>query len=276
MQAESRTHLAVVLAVTLLAALLAAGCGGQARDEPPALPADLAESLAGRADAVADRLSEGNPCAAAAEADELVRESGEAVEAGRVPPPLRDELLAGARDLAGRVECPAEAQPEEPPVEAAPDEPDEPAEVPEGEVQTLGLADAGEIEFRLLGDVLELVQVRPAPGWTHSVSADDDEIDVDLERGNREIAVAIDADGDGRLKLDVDYEAGRGGGEQSIRLGSAGEVVFEARGGTLLLLAAELAAGWQADVKEDGGDKIEIEARHGSGSEITLVIEPAD
>jgi hypothetical protein len=263
----------------LLLVLAAAGCGATPQEEEqPALPAELAEALAARADGVAERLAAGDQCAAAAEADELVHETRAAVEARRVPVQLEAELLTGAQELAARIECPPDA--DEPPAaqEEPPAEPEAPPEepaVPEA-VQTLALGDAGTIEFRLLGDgeTLELVGVLPASGWRHSVSADEDEIDVDLSRGNREISVAIDADGGGRLTFDIDYEAGRGNGTHVIGLGPAGEVAVTVQNGTLSLLRADLGPGWTATVDEDD-DTIEVEGRHEDGSELSLVIEVA-
>jgi hypothetical protein len=268
------TH--AVLTVILLLAFAAAGCGATAEEERPALPRELADRLAARADGVAERLAADDPCAAAAEADELVREAAAAVERGDVPPPLESELLASARELAGRVECPPEGAEPPPEDEAPPAEPEAPPEDPGAAdaIRTLALGDAGTIEFRLLGDgeTLELVQVRPASGWRHSVSADEDEIDVELARGNREISVAIDAEGGGRLSLDIDYEAGPGTGAHVIGLGPAGEVAVEVHGGTLTLLHADLGPGWTASVDEDE-DTIEVEGRHEDGSELSLVIE---
>lgn len=275
----SRALSAAAAGLTAVALLVAAtACGaGDRQAGPPALPPDLADSLAARADAVADRLAEDDACAAAAEAHALVRDSTVAVEEGRVPPALEPELLGGVQDLASRIECPDDAEAAEPPAASPePDEPtDEPATAPQGDARTLGLGDAGEIEFRLVGDGLELVQVRPAPGWRHSVSADEDELDVDLSRGNREISVAIDAEGGGRFTLDLDYETGRGAGEQTIGLGDGGEVVFVVEGRTLRLLDARFAAGWTVQVSEDENE-FELEARHEDGSEIVLTVELDD
>lgn len=98
-------------------AALAAGCGAAPEQEaaPPALPAPLADDLAGRADAVAAHLAAGAPCAAAGEADDLVHATVAAIQAGQVPPQLQEELLAGAQELLHRIECLPAASP--PPAE---------------------------------------------------------------------------------------------------------------------------------------------------------------
>jgi len=78
---------------------LAAGCGGAERQ---AIPADAAEALAARSDRVADALAQGDLCTADREADELVA----AAEAADLPLAYRRPLLATARGLAARIECP--------------------------------------------------------------------------------------------------------------------------------------------------------------------------
>lgn len=118
---RTRTRPASTLLVPLVLAL--AGCGGgddaagtQPRPDPPLLAAPVAERLAARSDAVADGLAAGDVCGAAHEADALHGEALAAVEAGDVPPALRDELLATARALVDAVNCPP------PPTEEADDD----------------------------------------------------------------------------------------------------------------------------------------------------------
>jgi hypothetical protein len=100
----------------VLAAVLAAGCGGAGETGPSeqALPAPVAEGLAGRADEVAARLATGDACAAAGEADDLLHEAVQAVNDGRVPSPLQEELLASANELVESIEC-VPAEPAGPP-----------------------------------------------------------------------------------------------------------------------------------------------------------------
>jgi hypothetical protein len=112
-----------VLAAAVVA--IAAGCGG-ATDEgaEPTLPAPLAEQLAVRADAVGDRIAAGDPCAAAAEADDLLHATVRAVREGQVPAALQDELVTATQQLLQRIDCPvAEPAAPEPPVEPAEIEP---------------------------------------------------------------------------------------------------------------------------------------------------------
>ena len=83
------------------------GCGGapEAEETAPVLPAPVADDLAGRADAVAAHLAAGDACAAAGEADDLVHATVAAIQAGDVPPPLQEELLAGAQSLLHGIDC---------------------------------------------------------------------------------------------------------------------------------------------------------------------------
>jgi hypothetical protein len=89
------------------------------------LPAPVADDLAARADTVADRLADGDPCAAAAEADELVHATVQAVQAGLVPPELQEELLAGAQELLHGIECTLPEPPAEPPPPTETDDDDD-------------------------------------------------------------------------------------------------------------------------------------------------------
>lgn len=89
-------------------ALLAAGCGGE-REPEPRLQAGLAQSLAERSDSVAALLEEQDPCGARSEAQQLQADAIAAVNAGRVPAGLQEELLAGATSLAESIDCPSAA-----------------------------------------------------------------------------------------------------------------------------------------------------------------------
>lgn len=89
----------------LLAA--AAGCGGGEveRDAVPTLPAALAAELAGRSDAVAERLEADDPCGALAEAEALQADTIAAVNQGRVPAPFQEELGAAVASLVASIDC---------------------------------------------------------------------------------------------------------------------------------------------------------------------------
>jgi hypothetical protein len=82
---------------------LVAGCGGEER--APQLPAGLAESLAARSDAVAERLAAGDECAAQDEAEALQRDAIEAVNGRRVPEPHQETLLGSAAALVETIDC---------------------------------------------------------------------------------------------------------------------------------------------------------------------------
>jgi hypothetical protein len=118
--------------LALSAALIAlAGCGGEEtqREAAPTLPPALAERLARDADAVADRLDAGDPCAAVPVALRLRTRAIEAVNGPAVPAALKEELLSNAQAVYDRAAqaCskarPAPAPP--PPATEAEDEDDE-------------------------------------------------------------------------------------------------------------------------------------------------------
>lgn len=99
-----------------------AGCGGESESTAePRIPHATAERLAQRAELVADALDRGDGCAAEHEAAQLVEQSLTAVNAGEVPPPLQEELLGTAQDVAARIEC----APPPPPAPAGGDEKDD-------------------------------------------------------------------------------------------------------------------------------------------------------
>ena len=92
----------------LLLALVAAGCGGGS-EEPasaPAIPRTLAQRLADQADAIAATYESGDQCAAAHEADDFLAAARQAVETGRIPPELQDQLLTAANDVVNEINCP--------------------------------------------------------------------------------------------------------------------------------------------------------------------------
>lgn len=74
----------------------------------------MAESLAARSDAVADRLEAGDECAARAEAEALQAATIAAVNDRRVPRRYQEELLGSVNALVESIECvppPAPAAP---------------------------------------------------------------------------------------------------------------------------------------------------------------------
>jgi hypothetical protein len=56
------------------------------------------------------------------------------------------------------------------------------------------LNEAGEVEARLVGDELELVQVRPAEGWIHEVEEGDEEIEVVFGRGDLRVTFDLEVE----------------------------------------------------------------------------------
>ena len=80
--------------------LLAVGCGGE-----PGLPDDLAAQLAERSDAAAAHREDGRFCAAHAELLNLQRRTIAAVNAGRVPAELQEELLGSVNVLLDGISC---------------------------------------------------------------------------------------------------------------------------------------------------------------------------
>jgi hypothetical protein len=80
--------------------LLAAGCGGE-----PGLPSDLAGQLAERSEAAATARDAGRFCAARDEMVTLQSRTIAAVNAGRVPAELQEELLGSVNALLAGVSC---------------------------------------------------------------------------------------------------------------------------------------------------------------------------
>ena len=81
--------------------LLACGCGGEERG----LPTELATQLAARGDSTAARLESGDACAAREDATALQKQAIRAINAGRVPPDLQEELLGLANALLEDISC---------------------------------------------------------------------------------------------------------------------------------------------------------------------------
>jgi hypothetical protein len=108
--ARSTPRLPCVL--VLVAAITAAGCGGDggsAAETTPARPTlsrAVADDLAGRSDAVADALDAGDVCTAAQRADALLAAVLAAINEGRVPREFQEDLTARANELVNTVNCP--------------------------------------------------------------------------------------------------------------------------------------------------------------------------
>ncbi len=95
-----------------------AGCGGgeaepERRSEQPKIPSAVANQLADRSEAVAEKLEAGDLCGAAHEADALEDRAEALIAAGDIPQRYRDELHSEAIWLRDRVNCPEPAPPPE-------------------------------------------------------------------------------------------------------------------------------------------------------------------
>src|SRR5436305_12334958 len=97
---------AIRIGAAVSAVLSLAACGSQRAERTapaPTLPRGLATTLAARSDAVADALAAGDSCRAATLADELQRETIDAINSRRVAPLLQESLSATVNDLVARV-----------------------------------------------------------------------------------------------------------------------------------------------------------------------------
>jgi hypothetical protein len=91
-----------------LAASLAAGCGGNPhaqRAARPALPRTVAVRLAAVSEQVARELDTGNACEARTTAQQLQRQTIQAINGARVPAALQEPLQSTVNDLAARIRC---------------------------------------------------------------------------------------------------------------------------------------------------------------------------
>lgn len=123
---------------------------------------------------------------------------------------------------------------------------------------TWRLGEAGEVEFTATGGRLDLVEVRPEPGWdVIEREVDDDEIEVDLRRGEVTWQLEVELD-DGLLEIEVDENI-RGAQPGTFAIGDAGEVTFTDDDGRLTLVDVTAAEGWEVIVDDDGGDEIEVD-----------------
>ena len=90
----------------LLAVLVLAGCGGEAKqDDGPKLPRPLGQAWERQAEDAADALNGGDQCLALRRLRRLQADVIAAINAKRVPPALQEELLGTVNDSAVRVLC---------------------------------------------------------------------------------------------------------------------------------------------------------------------------
>lgn len=99
-------------------ALALAGCGGggsEATPSEPAIPARVAEDLAGQSEAIAASLEAGDVCGAAQQADVLNDAVNDAVAKEQIPTTLQAELQNVVSELVNNVNCeePAEEEDDE-------------------------------------------------------------------------------------------------------------------------------------------------------------------
>jgi hypothetical protein len=92
-------------ALGVAVALVACGGSSQSAGGEPAVPKDVANSLADKADEIASALESGDQCGAARLADELKDGVEAAVSGGQVPAALSGELERTATALQNEVNC---------------------------------------------------------------------------------------------------------------------------------------------------------------------------
>jgi hypothetical protein len=105
------------LAAFVSLALVACGGGEpepERRSEPPRIPSAVANELAGKSEAVAQKIDAGDVCGAARDADVLEDRVEALIAAGEIPRRYRKELQSEAIWLQANVNCP---QPVPPPQE---------------------------------------------------------------------------------------------------------------------------------------------------------------
>ena len=100
------------IVVLLGAASVLAGCGSHRAQAPPEprLPRALAHSWSRQADAVAAALGAKNACGAEQRAERLLGEVVSAINAGRIPQALLEQLTSAANALLAQITCPSSKQ----------------------------------------------------------------------------------------------------------------------------------------------------------------------
>ena len=89
------------IATVLLLLVVLAGCGGGSE----AMPTALADDLAGRADAIAAALEQGDGCSAQQQIDALQDAVTTHRDSGDLPTSLADELTTALSQLEDQVSC---------------------------------------------------------------------------------------------------------------------------------------------------------------------------
>lgn len=148
-----------------------------------------------------------------------------------------------------------------------------PAEVggPYGELRdgVWEIGAAGEVEFRVAGDDLELVEARVNDGWTITEQKDgSNQIEVDYRSGPVSYDFEVELRrGVMKLQIDQKIEPAEPG---SFAIGEAGTAPVSVADGRLVLGDVSLAEGWaeaardgdkddfQLDLRRDGADLVEL------------------
>lgn len=107
---QSRSRNAWLTACSAVCAGVAlVGCGGGQKAAPePRIEARTASDLADRSDKIADLLADHDPekdCEAAHKADELQLSAQQAIDEGRVPEALAEELRTRTQELVDQINC---------------------------------------------------------------------------------------------------------------------------------------------------------------------------
>ncbi|MCK9486038.1 MAG: hypothetical protein M0R73_04955 [Dehalococcoidia bacterium] len=125
---------------------------------------------------------------------------------------------------------------------------------------TWPVGDAGEVEFAVSGDRLELVEVRPADGWSVTEQEiEDDEIEVDFRRGDVDWTVKVEID-NGVLEIEIDQDVH--GAEPGVyAVGLAGTVAFQVSDGALSLGEIVTNEDWSHRIEEQEAGAIEVDFR---------------
>lgn len=134
-----------------------------------------------------------------------------------------------------------------------------PAPLPTRGRVTLEVRDAGDVVVDMSPESVSLVEIRPAPGWSHTLEEQDpDELEVRFTSGAARIDFEVERE-HGHTELAVCSRLG--GRVRPYDVGDAGQVTFSADGDELLLGEVTPAAGWTAEVISDRGEELEVEFR---------------
>lgn len=137
------------------------------------------------------------------------------------------------------------------------------------------IADAGEVEFTLVDGALSLIEVRPAQGWQHRVSDDDDdEIEVRFTNGPVDWKLEVEID-DSTMEISKELKIRQADGG-AYAVGSAAEVSFESDGSAVSLGEVSPSQGWEITEQEADSTDIEIEFRSDRGGKAEFEVESRD